>query len=144
MSFAIGSYDGDYASYRSAIEARTLIFGLFPADWDVRDPANQFVGAPTSMMRYSFIGGGADVNYVVQPSAEEVPAGFKRVAGDERGAAYVRDTARWRRERFSPPRTDYRSPVYDIPRETLFEFVGRPARNYDVNLRKLPVVGRLF
>ena len=144
ISFAIGSYEGDYSSYRSAIEARTLIFDLFPAEWDVRDPAIEFVGAPTSMMRYSFVRDGGDVNYVVQPPAEKIPAGFTRVAGDERGSVSVRDTARWRRERFSPPRTDYRSPVYDIPRETLFEFVGRPARNYDVNLRRLPFLGRLF
>jgi hypothetical protein len=144
MEFTIGDYDGEYASYRSAIKARTLLFGVFPADWDVSDPANQFVGAPTSMMRYSFIGRGVAVNYVVQPPTGEAPAGFTRVAGDERGSVYVRDMARWRHERFSPPRTDYRSPLYDIPRETLFEFVGRPARNYDVNLGRLPLLGRFF
>lgn len=156
LKYGIGDYEGDYAEFRAAIDARKLLFSLFPADWEVSDPAKELVGAPTSMMRYAFVGQGKDVNYVVLPTAADAPAGFTEVTraetdfgidyseGDLGGAVFVRDTLRWQRQRFSPPPTGYRSPLYDIPRETLFDFLGRPARNYSLDLRSLPVVGRLF
>ena len=66
------------------------------------------------------------------------------VAESEEGSIWVRDADVLEGHRRNPPATDFASPIYRIPRETLFRHVGVPAEDYDLNLKRLPVVGRLF
>ena len=70
--------------------------------------------------------------------------GFTGIAESPTGAVYVKDLERWRRDRYRELRTDYRSVVYEIPRETLFRHLGAPAGNYTINLKSVPLLGRLF
>jgi hypothetical protein len=144
--YRIGNYGGKYADHRTAIERQPLLFSLFAPDWEVRDPSHELIGSPLGIIHYSVrpAGSGSDINYIVQPVADPPPAGFTRVAEDGAGVVYVKDLERWRRDRFRSLRTDFRSPIYDIPRETLFRHWGVRMKTYTINLASYPMLWRLF
>jgi len=122
-----------------SLELQQVLFKLFPPGYAPVDPGEQLVIADGPILYYSKRSQGlsADINYIVQPSSAEPPAGFVEVGDTGFTSAYVRDIARWKADRFNPPRTDYRSPLYAIPRETLFRNLGRPAGNYTIDLAAL-------
>jgi hypothetical protein len=136
--------DGD--AWRPRRWALPGVSSLFLLDWDVSRPDVERVGEPAALLYYSTRepANDAAVNYVIQPIGTIAPPGFTAVARDERVVAFVQDTARWRRERFSPPRTDYRARIYDIPRTSMHSFLGVPARAYQLDLAELPGLWRLF
>jgi hypothetical protein len=145
--YRLGDYLGDWAASRAALRNRRALRLLFRPEWEVADPSRELVSAPIGIVYYAtrFPKTAADtVNYVAQPADAPPPAGFTLVGADGTTEAYVRDLDRWRRDRYSPPRTDYRARVYDIPRATLHRFIGIPAGAYQVDLRALPGLWRLF
>lgn len=142
----VGNLNGDWPAYRDALQARLGIRFLFRPEWDVADAARERVGDALGMLYYaSNTRTAADtVNYVIQLEGAAPPEGFTRV-GIQRGLAmFVRDTARWRRDRDTPPSTDFRSAVYRIPRSTLYKFLGLQAHAYQVDLARMPLLWRLF
>lgn len=144
--YGIGEYGDGFDGYRKAFEGRRVLDSLFPTWQTGDDPAHERIGHAWVQVHYARRGarGDSSANYVVLPAAVPPPAGLTRLAADTIAALYVRDLDLWRRERRSPPRTDFRSRVYDLPRTTLFEAWGAPAGAYDVDLRALlnRVLGR--
>ena len=144
--YRIGEYGDGFAGYRKAFEGRRVLDSLFPTWQTGGDPAHERIGHAWVQVHYARRGAptGDPANYVVLPVAEPPPADLTLVAADTIAALYVRDVQLWQRERHSPPRTDFRSWIYDLPRTTLLEVWGAPAGAYDVDLRALlnRVLGR--
>lgn len=142
----VGNLNGDWAAYTEALHARVGVRSLFRPEWEVADASRERVGDAMGVLYYaSQARRAADtVNYVIQSEGAAPPAGFSPVATQPGLAIFVRDTARWRRDRETPPRTDYRAAAYDLPRSTLYRFIGIPARAYQVDLGRLPLVWRFF
>jgi hypothetical protein len=77
------------------------------------------------------------INYIVQYIREPAPPGFTRISDDGVAALYVKDMQQWQRDRFRPLRTDYRSPLYDIPRATMHAHWGVRRGQYTIDLKPL-------
>ncbi len=126
------------AGRNPAQEMQDILFTLFSPGHAAVDPAEELVIADGPIVYYSeLFGGTADINYVVQLHSQEPPIGFLRVGDTGFASAYVKDIDRWRKDRFRPLRTDYRSPLYAIPRETIFRNLGRRAGNYTIDIAAL-------
>jgi len=135
--FGIGDYSGDFDAYREAYRHKDILDSLFRPIWLVDDPGAEQVGSPWVQIHYASAASSPpdSIRYLVLPGAAAPPPGFERVAADSAAALYVRDRERWVQDRRSPPRTDFRSPIYAVPKETLFPFWGIPAGTYDLDLR---------
>jgi hypothetical protein len=145
-AYHIGNYGSPhFAGHRESYDGQDLLKQLFPADWEVQDPSDELVGG-LQLIYYASqsVESGTVTNYIVQPRSEPPPSGFLGLGEDETGVVYVRDVDRWQRDRFQPRRTDYRSWLYEIPRETMSGIWGVRAGNYTINLGTLPGIWRLF
>ncbi len=129
----IGGYDrANPAVYR----ASTLLATLFPYDWDPAVPDTSYGGSPLTWDRYAHhdpamcAANGRfpqQINYVIQPASAPAPFGMRPVAADAAAVLYVRDVATWAAHQALRPPTPAGSPVYAIPRWTLFRSVPPPA-----------------
>jgi hypothetical protein len=139
--YRIGKYEDGFAGYREAFEGRGVLDSLFPTWQTGTDPSHQRIGHAWVQVHYARHAGEAEVarttNYLILPAGADAPAGFSMIAADTIAVLYVRDRDLWQRELHSPPRTDFKSRIYDLPRTTLLEVWGAPARAYDVDLRAL-------
>jgi len=135
-SILVGDYDTDYRTQTQHLE---LFFSLIPPDWKVDDPAKELVSGYASLIYYATRpkSSSAEINYVVQPIGDPEPNGFTKVADDNGAALYVKDEQEWEDDRYQQLRTDYRSPIYDIPRSTLFFYRGIPQGQVLIDLRKI-------
>jgi hypothetical protein len=142
----VGDLNGDWPAYRDALDARRGIRLLFRAEWDVADPSRERAGSELGVLYYATRSRSATdtLNYLIQPIGTAAPTGFISVGVDRGLAVFVRDTVRWRYDRETAPRTDFRSALYDIPRSTLHRFIGIPAHAYQVDLARLPLLWRLY
>jgi hypothetical protein len=143
MSLRVGNIAGDRRAQRAAIAGAS---SLFPLEWEVQDPAVERVGEPAALIYYAQSGRTPDdsVNYVIQPLGTLAPSGFRAVATRDKTVAFVRDTARWQRQRLSPPRPDFRARIYDIPRASMHSSLGVPSHAYQIDLAQVPGLWRLF
>lgn len=141
-AYLVGNYDVDY----QPIKHVNLLLKLIPPDWEVQDPSQELVGSPFSIIYYAAhsMAPDAKVNYVVQQLSEPAPPGFTKIADDRVAALYIKDMQQWNRDRFRHLRTDYKSPLYDIPRTTLFRYWGARYGEYGIDLGAQPVLWRLF
>ncbi len=135
--YKIGLYDGGYAEYREAFDQKSLLDSLFRPWHQVEDPATELVGSPWLQIRYAAQRDTSDINYIVQPLHDPDPAGFMKIADNGVGAVFVKDLDRWHRDRYTPPRTDCRSPVLELSKETLYRRWGEPAHNYSIDMRSI-------
>lgn len=139
----VGDYENDY---RSLAKHKPLFFRLIPPDWEVKDPSKELVSGYLSLIYYSTRpkSGEIPINYIIQSPDNPAPIGLTRVASDKDAVLYVKNPEEWHRDRTEPPRTDYRSPLYDIPRKTLFRYWGVPLGNYSIDFRSLPLSSKLL
>jgi hypothetical protein len=145
VAYRIGDYGSSRVSaHRESYRGRDLLHRLFAPDWEVADPSAELVGGMQLIYYATKAVQPGRTNYVVQPLSQPRPPGYSKLAEDEAAAVYINDLARWRQDRFRPRRVDYRSRIYEIPRETRAFYWGIPARNYTINLGALPVFWRLF
>jgi len=144
-SYQIGGYGPTRDTYREAIAGADLTFSLFAKEWDVADPGRELVGG-TQLWYYAARDQpvNRDTQYLFVPGKASAPDGFDLHFIGEGGAVYLRDSTTWGTQRTAPRRTDFRSALYDIPRETRFYFIGIPAGAYDIDLVDVPLLGRLF
>lgn len=142
----VGNLNGDWSAYRDALHARLGVRALFRPEWEVPDAARERVGDALGVLYYAWRPrtSADSVNYVIQVEGAAPADGFTPVASRDGLTVFVRDTARWRHDRETPPRTDFRSALYEIPRSTLYPFIGVPAHAYQVDLARLPLLWRLF
>lgn len=144
VEFTAGALDGDWESYRRRLRSIDGFDTLFPPDWEVYDPVSQWASNPLGALHHSADPGEGPPDYRVQPAGDPAPEGWIR-AGEKGGyAGFARDEVIWARDRAAGHDTDFRCPLYEIPRETLFPHAGIPAGAYTVNLKRVPLVGRLF
>lgn len=143
--YLVGDYRGDFAAYREAILGAGNLNAFFRPEWKVTDPARELVGGYQQLYYARHEDPpAADTTYLVLPAGATPPAGFEQVADTATGSAWVRSTAAWEADRYHPPATGFRSPLYAISRETSFYFMGIPAGNYDINLATFPLLWRIF
>ncbi len=135
-AFLVGDY---YTNYREQVSHPELLFKLIPPDWKVKDPKSELISSPASIIYYSTRQKpqNAQINYVVQPLANQVPNGFSKIADDGIAAIYVKDVRKWFLDRYRPLQTDYRSMLYDIPRATLFRHWGSHQGQYTVDFGQI-------
>lgn len=140
--FEPGDYFGDWRGIGEAFGAKDVLYSLFPPYWDVEDPGQELIGSPWVQVHYASQpkSPGTQATYVVRSSASPAPDGFLRVAEANGAVAYVRDSGLWSRQRYQQQRTDFASPLFELPRETLFPRLGVPAGNFSLDLRA--VLGR--
>jgi hypothetical protein len=119
---------------------------LFRPRWKVQDPSSERVLSPLVLALY--MRGPSEpvweANYVVQLSNQPPPPGFEVIGSKRRVAVLVRDRTLWMRDRFGNFRTDFRSPLYAAPPETIFQFLGVPAKEYDLDLVEVFKSGAAF
>ncbi len=129
----VGSPDEDLRSLARRVE---VLAAIARYDWWVEDPATEFVSAPATVAFYADRGGAALArhDYVVLPARDPSPLGMALVAEEAGVSLYARDRATLDADRFRAQPTDYRSPLYDMPRVTLFRHWGEPAHHYDLDL----------
>ena len=145
-AYHIGEYGGKHsASHREAYAGAELLQTLFAPSRDVADPSAELVGG-LQLVYYATkaVEPRQGTNYIVQARSMSPPPGFSEISASETGAVYIRDLDRWQRDRFQPRRTDYRSRVYEIPREAMSRILGVRAGNYTVDLGAVPWLGRVF
>ena len=146
MEYRIGNYHGTFTEYRKAILGIPLITRLFRKNWEVADTSKELVGGG-HILYYTGLKipeAKNGINYIIQPHGAGAPAGFTRYSENEHGIIFIRDLEQWKKTRFNPPPVNFRSDLYDIPRESLYPFKGIPAKNYNLNLGTLPVLWKLF
>jgi hypothetical protein len=144
-AYLIGDYRGDFDAYREAILGARNLHAFFGAEAETPDPGKELIGGFQQLYYARHTDQPAsDTNYLVLPAHGTAPPGFEQVGTTSSGSAWVRDRAVWHADRYNPPATGFRSPLYAISRETSFFFMGIPAGNYDFNLSSLPLVWRLF
>jgi len=142
----VGNHFGTWEEYRASITPRNALDSLFGQEWIVKDASRELIGVPLALIYYSDRPGPRDSvpNYIVQLDGDPPPAGYASISSLRGITTWVRDLERWRHDRSTPPPTDFRSPLYEIRRETLYRFLGIPARNYQLNLADLPGMWRFF
>ncbi len=108
----------------------------------MKDPKSELISSPASIIYYSTRQKpqNAQINYVVQPLANQVPNGFSKIADDGIAAIYVKDVRKWFLDRYRPLQTDYRSTLYDIPRATLFRHWGSHQGQYTIDLGRINIL----
>jgi hypothetical protein len=135
-AFLIGDYNSDY---QTLAQRAKLLFKLIPPDWKVQDPTKELVSGYCSLIYYSTRPKAPDIriNYILQPLYYQGAPKFIKIADDNVAALYVKDLQQWHNDRMRSFRTDYRSPLYDIPRTTLFRHWGAPKGAYTIDLKKM-------
>ena len=120
---------GDYRSADPAVfRASTLLDQVFPYDWDPVVPARSYGGSPLVWNHYARHQGLVDsqTNYILQPASDPVPAGWRVVAWESRGAALlVRSRVILDGQLALRPPTPAGSRWLAVPRRTLFRSVAR-------------------
>lgn len=119
---------------------------LFPPSWDVADAAEERIDGGLAFAYYGATAprGAREIDYVVAFETEAEPPGFVRVGERDGIVAYVRSEATWARDRTTAPSTRFGAPLFRVDRATSFEFIGARDGAYDLNLRDMPVIWRLF
>jgi hypothetical protein len=136
IAFDVGPERG-YAMIRNTFDASRVLDSLLAPYWRVRDAQVERLGDPMSLAWYAAKLPPApdSARYVVQRESVPPPAGFVPL-GTARGfAIYAKDIQQWTLLRSTPPPPDGRSPLYDVPRTTLFQHLGRDAGIVQVDLR---------
>lgn len=124
---------GDYASSDPAVlRGSSLLEHLFPFDWDPVVPGSSYGGSPLVWNRYAVHAGspGPETNYLLTPSSERAPDGWRLVTDSAGAALYVRSDSLWIRHRAVRPPTPAGSRWLTVPRSILFRSVphdGSPA-----------------
>jgi hypothetical protein len=146
MAFGVGDYLGTPNEHRAALDARTAIFELFPATWDVDDRSRVLVGAPLPFLYYSARSGVSldDADYAILPEAAAAPDGFSEAGRADGAVAYFRSRRVWEADLADTPPVEFGNPLFVLPRETLFWFMGVPAGAYDLHMGTVPVLWRFF
>jgi len=136
LDFRIGDYE---TTHREQVRHAQLLFRLIPPDWEVEDPSRELVTGYSSLIYYATRPKRSEtrINYVVQPVAAPVDPDLSLIGDDGTAALYVRDQEEWEADRMQSLRTDYRSPLYDVPRTTLFRHWGEPRGSYTLDVKSL-------
>ena len=116
-----------------------VLDSLFTPYFRVRDAQVERVGDPITLALYAIKAGTTrdSAKYVVQPDADAPPPGTTALATARGFTLYARDVEAWQRQRKTPPPPDVRSRLYDVPRTTLFQHLGRDAGLVQVDLRSI-------
>jgi hypothetical protein len=130
--YRVAEYSIDYRKINHA----DLMLKLVSPDWDVKDPFQELVASPYTIIFYALKpkDSHSNINYIVQLLREPPPSGFTKIADDGVAGLYVRDLQQWQKDRFRSLRTDYQSKLYYIPRTTLFPHWGVREGKYSVDL----------
>lgn len=136
IAFDAGNVTG-YALVRNTFDASRALDSLFTPYYRVTDPQVDRVGDPLSIAWYAQLARPSrdSATWIVQPEARNAPAGTKPLGAARGFALYTRDAGATDRLRHSPPPPDARSPLYDVPRTTLFQHLGRDAGVVQLDLR---------
>ena len=144
---------GGYETANPDVYRRSTLFAqLFPYDWDPRVPDSSYGGSPLTWNYYAHrtrltcqadVALPEQINYVLKRPSDPAPAGMRLVAIDDDTALYVRDPAIWAAHQALRPPTPAGSPLYAIPRWTLFRSVPPPTEGGSAILSIPDLLSRL-
>lgn len=139
LEYRVGSYGRSYAGTREAFEGRRVLDSLLTPFSSPLDPSGTRLGSNWALIHYSATSAGKlPPDYIVQPATSPAPGPGWTSQGTVSGTVlYIRDLAQWHRDRESPPPLDPRSPLFDVPRTTLFRHLGVPAGVPQLDARAL-------
>ena len=138
-----GTYGSDdRAEHAKAVRTAIVLDSLFPTPWWTADPASEMVAQWQIPFYASASPESAAI--VFHPAGAPPVQGLIPLGTVDDVSVSVQSRAEWQRVRTETPRTPFTSRWLHIPRETLFEAIGVPAGNYDIDLGSLPVLWRLF
>jgi hypothetical protein len=123
---AIEDRIGGYEAFEPVeFKGSELLYHLFPTDWDPKVPDESYGGSAVAWNYYAQRNDdpGADVNYVLQRTADQPPAGMRLLAEEGPAALYVRSDSVWAGHRALRPPTPPGSRTYEIPRGILFRSI---------------------
>lgn len=114
----------DQLDFQTLISHEGLFSKIVQPDWLVDDPAEELVSTPLALIYYATRPKNTDSsgNYLIQLLSEPAPTGYSLVGSDQTASLYVHDQAEWNADRFQNWNTEYRSPLYAIPRGTLYYY----------------------
>jgi hypothetical protein len=115
-------------------------------EWWVQDPAREYIGSPLALVYYADRTGPvtANHNYIILPDTALPPPDTEKIKTQAGATLYVRNLDTLYRDRYHDFEVNYMSPLYFIPRSTLFEYWGAPQKNYDVDIKQINSVTMRF
>jgi hypothetical protein len=117
---------GDYASSDPVVlRGSTLLEHAFPFDWDPAVPDRSYGGSPLVWNRYATHGTGPtpQTNYLLLPSGEAPPDGWRLMADSAGAALYMLSDSVWTAHRDARPPTPAGSRWLAVPRSILFRTI---------------------
>jgi hypothetical protein len=110
--YRVGDYDADY---EAAVRAGWSLYELLPRDYRLQYPEQPWGTDHLSWIYYATRPKppGTAVNYIIQPEAAAPPAAATRLAAKDGVAVFVRDPARWQRDRDRDIPRVVISPLYE-------------------------------
>ena len=117
-AYLVADYHTDYPS---TVRHAELLFNLIAPDWKVKNPRRELVGGYCTIIHYSARPRPhrTPISYIVQPVSNPPPVSTIKIADNSIAAVYSTIYQQWDDDRFQNLRTDFRSPLYNIPRATL-------------------------
>jgi hypothetical protein len=131
---------GDYQhNFREMVRADPIYKELIPPDWMVSDRSQKLISTPLALIYYGSRekSPGTKINYIIQGCSVAPPPGFTRVAQKANAVLYVRDLHEWEADRVQQLNTKFMSPIYAIPRGTLFYYWTTPTNTKVYDLMQL-------
>lgn len=134
IDYRIGSFSQGFREYREALNAQSSVQVIVP-EWDVTDLERERTGG-NQLVYYAMQQKppGTTINYVVQGTDVAPPSGLVQAGARGPWKTFVVDTARWRDDREGTYNIYWRRAPYEIPRTSMFAFLGAPAGSYDLDL----------
>ena len=142
LSYEVGDYARNFEGGRRSFTGVRALGFMFASPF-IADPQSIRINESYALIHYAALQGQSESppQYVVRDSARTPPEGMTSKGTRNRNTLYVRDTARWERERATPPPHAPRSRWYDVPRTSLFSNLGLEAGIVQLDL--LAVARRL-
>ncbi len=134
IDYRIGSFSEGFREYRDAVNAQSSVQVIVP-EWDISDLTRERTGG-NNLVYYAMQPKppGTTINYVVQRPADPPPAGMIQAGARGPWRTFVADTSQWRDDREGDYNIHWRRAPYEIPRTSMFSFLGAPAGSYDLDL----------
>lgn len=135
IAYRVGDYHGNQAERRRALAGGRALQAILRPDWNVPDPSTERVGGfqlvyYATMPKPPF----TDLRFLAQETDRPAPAEMVRLWSDSAFQVWASDSAALTQVRTGNFRTKWRRWPYDIPRTTLFPYVGLAAGVPDVDV----------
>jgi hypothetical protein len=143
IKIEVGDYNQDY---REMVRNVAMYAKLIPPDWEVSDRSKELITSPLALIYYGSREKRSDtrINYIIRYTHMPAPEDFTQVDTKAGVSLYVRDQEEWKADRFQNLNTKFMSPLYAIPRSTLFYYWSEPDGTKVIDLMQIGGVVKRF